>query len=143
MATRPSTIVLLLLTALAAGCGGGGDSRRAVQGTVTLDGRPLSEGTIVFLPASGADGATSGGPIRDGRFALPAARGLVPGDYRVQIRAYDLAARPANAPSDPLAPRTPQKVPIRFRQPASLLAHVASSGENTFTFDMHRASRGR
>ena len=45
---------LLSIVALG-GCGGDGDAppRYPVMGTVTIDGQPVSNGEIVFLPADG------------------------------------------------------------------------------------------
>ena len=43
-----------------AGCGAGTD-RRALEGTVTIDGEPLAEGDIAFLSRRGTSGPTAGG----------------------------------------------------------------------------------
>jgi len=70
------------------GCGGPeGPQRAAVQGTVTLDGQPIAEGTITFYPTGDTRGPSAGGEIRDGAYSLAAAKGPVVGTCRVEIRA--------------------------------------------------------
>ena len=58
-------IVLLLI-----GCGQRGDRQR-LEGTVTLDGAPLAEGQITFVPQPGTKGPTAGGQIAEGYFSIP------------------------------------------------------------------------
>ena len=43
-------------------------NRRALEGTVTLDGQPLAAGGIEFFPLPGTGGPTAGGQVKDGRF---------------------------------------------------------------------------
>jgi acetyl esterase/lipase len=65
--------------------------RVALRGSVTLDGQPLPRGTVILTPLQGTGApaviayvfGTTEGP---GQFALPAARGPVPGRYRVEVR---------------------------------------------------------
>ena len=56
---------------LICGCGGAG-GRQSIEGTVTLDGKPLEKGQITFVPQSGTQGPTAGAEIIAGRFAIPA-----------------------------------------------------------------------
>ena len=60
--------VLLMLSLLICGCGGGIDDApevALVKGSVMWNGKPLDEGTIVFHPTSGrsASGTIKGGEI--------------------------------------------------------------------------------
>jgi len=86
----------LLLLAIA-GCR---PAPQGVQGTVTLDGQPLDEAAIHFVPV-GQPGRKTGCEIRQGAFELPAADGLLPGKYRVEILdipPLHTAHAPAGAP---------------------------------------------
>jgi len=72
------------------GCSGSVDDlpRQAVAGSVTMDGRSMASGTIVFIPSGerASSKATSGSVlINNGRFSLPRAKGLVPAKYRIAI----------------------------------------------------------
>ncbi|MDO5552632.1 MAG: hypothetical protein Q4G68_02610 [Planctomycetia bacterium] len=86
---RNSTFVLsvLFLTTLTL-CGCSGSNRRSgITGTVTLGGTVLSEGNIIFTPidAQSGDAAIAGAQIANGKYAIDATPGLVPGDYMVSF----------------------------------------------------------
>ena len=56
----------------------------SVRGRVDLDGKPLSEAVILFVPVQ-AGRKKTGGEVIDGLYELPAETGLFPGKYRVEI----------------------------------------------------------
>lgn len=75
--------VLLSLT----GCGEQASDRQSLKGTVTLDGTPLVEGSILFVPQQGTKGPTAGGKISEGRFSVSPEGGTFSGTFRVEITA--------------------------------------------------------
>jgi len=58
------------------------DGLHAVSGTVTLDGTPLAEGAIAFMPL-GETGVSAGGQIKDGKYSTR----VSPGKMVVKIYA--------------------------------------------------------
>ncbi|MCA9075217.1 MAG: hypothetical protein KDA93_09310 [Planctomycetaceae bacterium] len=74
-----------------AGCGGDneGPPRATAQGTVRLDGKPLGEGVIRFVPTRETKGPKTTLPIRDGHFEAPAWAGPLVGQHRVEIESTD------------------------------------------------------
>jgi hypothetical protein len=56
------------------GCGGGGPSLVDVSGTVTMDGKPLDQGEIIFESLDGSVGPGAG-PITDGKYAVKVPKG--------------------------------------------------------------------
>jgi len=72
----------------ALGCGG--SDFTTVQGTVTYDGKPLTNGYVTILPDG--EGESASGQIgSDGRFTLTtfnATDGVKPGKYKVRIASY-------------------------------------------------------
>ncbi len=68
--------------------------RAAVEGEVTVDGKPVDFGTITFLPIDPTRDLTrdptrmplASGPIHIGRYTIPAHRGPAVGESRVEIR---------------------------------------------------------
>lgn len=73
---------IMMLSAV--GCGGSSES--TVQGVVTLDGNPLSDGSIAFIPSAG--GSQAYGTIRgSGEYKIYTGRelGLPPGEYKVTV----------------------------------------------------------
>src|SRR5438552_5195208 len=88
----------LCLAALAsvAGCAPAGAS---VRGKVTLDGAPLDDANISFVPK--ADGQKQAGwaTIAGGEYAIPASGGLGSGAFRVEIRAVRATGENPNDPT--------------------------------------------
>ena len=84
----------------ALGCGNA-NGRYPVSGDVTLQGQPLASGAIVFEAEDG--GSRGGATISDGKYALPANQGLVPGKYIVRVSAVQSQTSTADAPPGPEA----------------------------------------
>jgi len=97
----------------------------AVTGTITLDGRPLVNATVIFTPAG--PGRTSVAVTdADGRYALAYLRGITGanlGRHAVRIT----AANEANEMQESL--------PERYHLKTVLTAEVAA-GPNTIDFDL-------
>ncbi|MCC7086174.1 MAG: hypothetical protein IT427_14320 [Pirellulales bacterium] len=66
------TITLTLAIGFAVGCGRG-ESLSQVEGTVTLDGRPLEECNVVFVPTSMEGRAATGRTRASGKFEVQVA----------------------------------------------------------------------
>lgn len=79
------TLAILGLCLLA-GCGSGDPlGRKAISGTVTLDGAPVKAGTINFDPKGSGITTSSGANITDGKFAIAQEVGVPPGTYLVRV----------------------------------------------------------
>ena len=120
------------LTSLAIGCASD-DGRVAVDGTVTVDGQPLENGTINFQPAPGNQAPSSGSAIRQGNFALATARGLQPGEYLVTVHAFRKSGRTIN---DPQMGQVEEIVPVKFQETMPLKASVTAGAENHLEFSL-------
>jgi hypothetical protein len=101
----PLTIAVLAGMTLCTGCGGDGVRRVTVDGRLTVQGRPLGDTTVQFLPQAGVPGP--GGVGRSdagGRFRLIGSRlgaaGVAPGRYRVAL------VRLVTADGTPVPPET-------------------------------------
>lgn len=77
--------MLIAAALVSTGCSDPGPTRGGVAGAVSLGGQPVADGIIRFFPLG--DGIGSDGPITDGRYGIPAERGLSRGTYRVEISA--------------------------------------------------------
>ena len=144
----------LLLTLLVAGtalclsgCGGiGGNSPLPVAGTVTLNGEPLANADIVFtpqVPAEEEERSPRRARITQGTFALPAATGLLEGEYDVTIVRAEpeieevMAAEKAGLPS----PLDSTPLPAGCQQPGMLTATIGPDGATDLKFELTSASR--
>jgi hypothetical protein len=77
-------VVVVVLLLAGSGC----SKRVKVEGTVTLNGKPLHWATVSFVPATGDERLGSGVSDENGKFKLSSEKvgdGLYPGDYRVVV----------------------------------------------------------
>lgn len=82
------------------GCGSSGPKLHPATGTVTLDGKPLADATVTFVPAAGrpSDGKTDA----SGKYAIMTngLPGVPEGDYKVTVSKFTSQGEmPAMAPS--------------------------------------------
>lgn len=118
---------------LVSSTGCGGPVRRAVAGSVTLDGQPLDEAVILFVPLD-AGGRKTGGPIAAGRYAVGKDVGLLPGRYRVEVAddpPIDFALRPEH-----VKPRPRRTLPFLYSTSSPLAVEVTADGPVVFSFDL-------
>lgn len=134
--------LVAVLLAVVTGCGGGGvDGRLAVSGSVTMNGAPLNDATIEFVPTQPGVSSFGGASIFDGEYRIAARRGLMPGQYKVMISMAGSAPEPkAEAiPGDSsLVPVAPELIPAKYNSESLLTAEVTPSGENRFDFELTR-----
>lgn len=71
-----------------AGCGKPGPERVPLSGTVTYNDEPIEDGEIAFQPEPGTDAPPTSAPILDGQYKLSPNFEMVPGTYKVLVRAY-------------------------------------------------------
>jgi hypothetical protein len=138
------------ITVLLAGCSQPADpwTRAAVSGRVTLDGVPLSEGTITFFPSGTTKGPAAGGPIVEGRYAIPAAEGPVVGTNRVEIRSVQKTGRLVKPPvavetDGPPIDRVEELkevVPPRYNRDSTLEFTIVADCDNVFDIPLESAA---
>lgn len=121
-------IVFIALLCSAFGC-----SRRpqlyTVTGTVSLDGKPLPDGDILFVDSDGALGPNPG-KIKNGQFELQATAGK----KRVEISASRIF--PGGARGAGGEPVPEEFVPERYNTKSILKEEVTVDGKNYFEFKL-------
>jgi hypothetical protein len=115
-----------LLALLAAGCSGGG-STGTVNGTVTLDGQPLKEGVVKFIPADVKVHPVSAA-VKDGRFTITAPLGENRVEFSVskvvgKIKMYD-------TPDSPTVDQTKEMLPDKFNVRSTLKSTVKGGSQD-------------
>ena len=120
------TYLFAVLGLAVVGCGSGGPTKTEVSGKVSLDGKPIAEADILFIPSDKSLGA-DGGKIVDGGFRFPAKIG----PCRVEIRAINVGPDTPTFEGQPLASNY---LPARYNTDSELVADVVEDGDNKFDF---------
>ena len=120
----------ILLGLAASGCSSASD-KGTVRGEVTLDGQPLKEGVIRFVPADG-NSATADARILDGRYEAQ----VPPGQKRVEISAPKVVGkgkRMYDTPDSPTVDDVRELLPARYNARSELRLTVqAGTQEKKF-----------
>ena len=123
---------LLVLACL--GCTPTGPAIEPVQGTVTLDGEPLANASVVFIPENGRPaGATTDS---QGHYVLTfteGREGATLGKHKVQIRT---ARDPSETPSGEPIPAVPETIPMKYNAQTELEFTVEAGKPNIANFDL-------
>jgi hypothetical protein len=140
---RIARIFLVLISAaLWVGCKGDSAGRHAITGTVNLDGSPLAKGMISFQPLENGR-LSSGAVIAEGKFSIPADKGLPVGKYRVEVHAgasggpaVDSSALPGEGP-----PPSKDIIPPDWGEASKQTIEVKKEGPFNFAFEI--ATKGK
>lgn len=126
-------LATLFITLASASCGDSTDAPElaTVRGQVTLDGEPLSHGTVYFMPddSRGTQGPMSIGEIgENGQYELTSAgdrKGAVVGSHRIRVESRQ-------KPKDFRDTEPPSLIPEHYNDPGSseLMGTVASDTDN-------------
>jgi hypothetical protein len=120
---------LAIVLAAAIGCSPGAN---VVSGTVNLDGQPLKEGLIRFVPVDGTSQPAST-PVTDGKYSVPVSTG----EMRVEISANRVIGKRKmyDTPDSPTVDEVEELVPPRFNV-QSQLKIVVKGGSQTENFEV-------
>jgi hypothetical protein len=124
---RAAGAALFLSLSALAGCG---QSTKApqlapVSGTVTVDGKPLPEGTVYFKTTQ--TGAIDTLPVKDGKFEGKAEVG----ERRVEISAFEVKVVGTGAMKGEVKEN---RIPAQYNTDSKLTATVKAEGPNAFEF---------
>ena len=134
----PVAVVVMFLLVALPGCGGG-PTLATVSGRVTLDGKPLANAAVTFIPvprpgSQVAGDSASGMTDENGRFALRTYTvqgwkdGVQVGKHRVSISQQETRGEGDRSV-------TIQKLPRRYNEATELTADVAA-GANQKDFEL-------
>lgn len=119
--------------------------RLAVEGKVTLNGKPLEFGSILFVPKGDNPGPKAGGIIHHGSYQILPAEGPVAGELRVKIYSPRFAPD-TKLPEDlnqlkQLAAHAGELLPAEYNATTQLTVIAKKDEPNRFDFDLEMASR--
>lgn len=126
--------VLALL--LIAGCGTG---QVPIQGTVTLDGVPVEEGSISFFPEAGTNSRKASAAILNGEFSIPLENGPLPGKFKVEISWIKKTGRkiPSADPGMGDVEERIEAIPTKYNTASTLVREIAAGG-NKLDFKLEK-----
>jgi hypothetical protein len=102
----------LVCAALMTGCGSKGSGAGArLEGAVTLDGNPITEGTLQFIPQQPSKAGPVMAPIKDGRYVADA---IPRGKIRVVVSATKKTGKMIKEYSEPY-PEVVSIIPAKYR----------------------------
>lgn len=130
LATSKRVLMLICLLPLGLGCGARAGA--VISGQVTLDGAPLDEANITFVPTTGGQSQAAWTTVKGGAYAITANEGLGVGAFRVEIRALRASSQKAN-PNDPTLISAIEAVPAKYNSRSELKVEI-KSGANTADF---------
>jgi hypothetical protein len=140
-------ITTLFVLLLAIGCGPGYDVVQ-VSGTITLDGKPLNNATILTQPIGTKEDTTPGpgsGSVtdEDGHFQLSFQHeevdGAVPGDAWIKI----VENPEKKASSDDSAEVVRSKVPLDYQEGNKVKYTIPEEGTDAMNFELKSVRRRR
>ena len=101
-----------------------------VNGTVTLDGKPLQEGTVRFVPTEG-DSQTASAIITDGQFVAEVPVGVV----RIEYSAPKVLGKQRMMEGSPEVDIVGELLPERYNIRSQLIMNV-EMGQNSHEIDL-------
>ncbi len=122
-----------------AGCGSGGPDIARVEGTVTMDGKPLPRAFVVFIPQGGRPAAAE--TDASGKYVLEFSggrKGAIPGKNKVEI---NTARQPEHEPDGTLIPGVKESVPAKYNRNTTLEFDVVDGQKNIADFQLE--SKGK
>jgi hypothetical protein len=122
---------LMIALILQMGCGPSGPEIARVQGTVTMDGKPLPSAIIMFVPVGGRPSVSE--TDANGKYVLEFSggrKGAIPGINRVEIN----TGRLAYEKDGKNYPAVKESVPVQYNRLTTLEFNVEAGKNNTADF---------
>lgn len=142
--TQIRLALLLIALIVFSGCFGSRTDPRgerfAVGGKVLIDGKPLSEARIVFVPIDRKKAVKATASINEGVYKIESENGPMAGKMRVEIQTEILELEELEkmrGEDKTLVPELNKvEIPERYNVKSELTAEVRTEEENTFDFSL-------
>lgn len=124
--------------ALVAGCGPGGPEIASVSGRVTMDGKPLPNASVIFIPENGRPAGAS--TDSNGNYTLNFAqgrKGAIPGKNSIRITTQ---RDPTPGENGTAIPGSKETVPAKYNTNSTLEFVVEPKKKNIANFDLQSSA---
>ncbi len=124
--------VILLSAIMLSVAGCGGSNLTPVTGTVTLDGKPVANAVVTFVP-DGAGVTCAGSTDSNGKYTLGCQHGAgaPAGAYSVKIKNREVAKEAGRNPMEGLSPGSPEYIEAYKKQMAAGPNQAAYKAKNS------------
>ncbi|WP_156512618.1 hypothetical protein [Planctomyces sp. SH-PL62] len=121
---------------------GGEPKVQGLSGYVSIDGKPMTKGTVRFISADPDLPLAYGGYISNGRYEVPAEYGLVPARYTVEFSSIrnDDVNRMLEARARGEEVELKEEIPPRFNLQSDVQIDLTSGGVLAADFNLDRAA---
>jgi hypothetical protein len=106
---------------------------RGITGTISLDGKPLDEAVILFVPLAAGQKKT-GAKVVAGHFKVSPEVGLLPGEYRVEVADDPPLTAENHRTAQRRQPSRRRPFPYRYSVDSPLTLTLLLDGPNEFHF---------
>ena len=108
------------------------DPRATIHGTVSLDGKPVANGQVIFIPAD-SKLAAAGSALKDGSFTVVVHKG--PHQVKVEASVEERRSPNPNAPPEEAGVTYRSIIPPRYNEKSTLTFDVQSAQDKP-AFDL-------
>jgi hypothetical protein len=116
---------------------GCGPAHVPVSGSVTVDGKPMDDGSIAFVPLDGsAEQVTVGGHVANGTYSIDKTRGLSTGKYKVEIRWSKKTGKKVPNGDGGTNDVVVEGLPAKYNTSSELTAEIKSGPNVDVNFDV-------
>jgi hypothetical protein len=132
-------VLLLLVGALVLGCGGGAAApeRGKLEGTVSVNGKPVNKGLIRFM-ALDPSGLNVVAEVSEGKFSVPATEGPTKGNYRVEFSVPSDTKK--RIPNDDIPGQfieeAPETLPAKYHRDSAIVQEYDPANTQPLSFDL-------
>ncbi|MCC9605548.1 FixH family protein [Blastopirellula sp. JC732] len=119
-----TTFVLLL----AVGCGSSDPNMIPISGSVSYQGKPITDGVVRFVPAENSSAPVRVAQVIDGSYELAGRFSLMPGTYQIQIEGFEGEDLPLSEAGQQASQRK-QILPAQYNAKSKLEPLTVSQGD--------------
>jgi hypothetical protein len=121
------------------GCGDAGPRRTAIRGTVSLDGQPVNQATLILTPT--AQGLAAAATIHHGVFELPADVGPTVGEFGVRINPLEAETEGLSDSRGLSRAKARPRIPKIYQREGALSVKITGEADQSLAIELSSKQR--